>query len=63
MDANKIEPKDIILASQKLEKRCEKLASNATKILVFKGKKITEFSGSKNSIEKMFSSCWALLVI
>jgi arsenate reductase-like glutaredoxin family protein len=48
MDANKIEPKDIILASQKLgEKDAEKLASNATKILVFKGKKITEFSGSK----------------
>ena len=49
MDANKIEPKEVVLASQKLgETDAEELASKATKIVVFKGKKVTEFSGSKN---------------
>ena len=48
MDANKIEPKEVVLASQKLgETDAEELASKATKIVVFKGKKVTEFSGSK----------------
>ena len=48
MDANKIEPKEVVLANQKLGKTdAEELASKATKIIVFKGKKVTEFSGSK----------------
>ena len=57
MDANKIEPKDIVLASQKLgQKDAEDLAAKATKIMVFKGKKITEFSGSnKLDIENIHS--------
>ena len=40
MDANKIEPKEVVLANQKLGKTdAEELASKATKIVVFKGKK------------------------
>ena len=58
MDANKIEPKDIVLASQKLgQKDAEELAGKATKIMVFKGKKVTEFSGAdkldKETIQSM----------
>jgi len=52
MDANKIEPKDIVLASQKLgQKDAEELAGKATKIMVFKGKKVTQFSGA-NKLDK-----------
>ena len=52
MDANKIKPKDIVLASQKLgQKDAKDLADKATKIIVFKGKKVTEFSGA-NKLDK-----------
>ena len=52
MDANKIKPKDIVLASQKLgQKDAEDLAGKATKIMVFKGKKVTEFNGA-NKLDK-----------
>ena len=52
MDANKIKPKDIVLASQKLgQKDAEELAGKATKIMVFKGKKVTEFNGA-NKLDK-----------
>ena len=48
MDANKIEPKDIVLASQKLgQKDAEELAGKATKIMVFKGKKLPSLRCNK----------------
>ena len=58
MDANKIKPKDIVLASQKLgQKDAEDLAGKATKIMVFKGKKLPSLTVPTNSIRKIFSPC------
>ena len=49
MDAHKIEPKETIPANRKLgAKDAKELASKATKVMVFKGKKITEFAVSRN---------------
>ena len=51
MDANGIEPKEIVSANKKLGKReASDIAKTASKLIVSKGKKISEFkSAEKNS--------------
>ncbi len=57
MDANKIEPKETIPASRKLgAKDAKELASKATKVMVFKGKKVAEFTVSKNPDKTLVES-------
>ena len=49
MDAHRIEPQETIPASRKLgAKDAKELASKATKVMVFKGKKISDLKCSKN---------------
>ena len=52
MDAHGIEAKEIVPASRKLAKAdAAGLAKQASKIIVAKGKKVTEFSGGKAGAE------------
>lgn len=52
MDASNIEAKEVIPASRKLAKsEAAQLAKNASKIIVAKGKKVTEFAGGKATAE------------
>ena len=57
MDANKIAPKEIVSASRKLGAAdAKELALKAARVLVFKGKKVTEFIPDKNPDETLVKS-------
>ena len=48
MDAKGIEAKEVVPASRKLaQKEAASLAKQASKVIVAKGKKVTEFAGGK----------------
>ena len=54
MDANGIEAKEIVPASRKLaEREAAGLAKQASKIIVAKGKKVTEFASGKEAVAAM----------
>ena len=52
MDANGIEPAEVVPASRKLSRDdAAKLVRDASKVIVAKGKKLDEFAGGKASAE------------
>lgn len=58
MDANSIEPQEVVSASKKLSKKeATEIAKAASKMIVAKGKKVSEFGASdissKEAIEAM----------
>ena len=53
MEANQIEPKEKVSASKKLQRAdAEALLEKASKMIVSKGKKVSEFKGGKSATEE-----------
>jgi len=54
LDAKGIEAKEVVPASRKLaQKEAASLAKQASKVIVAKGKKVTEFAGGKEAVAAM----------
>jgi hypothetical protein len=54
MDANGVEPKEVVSASRKLGRReAAELVRSASRVIVAKGKKVSSFPGGKATGEKV----------